>query len=55
VLSRSLQSETATKDILLEFAAAFSPRIEDRSEDTALLLGMTSSFRQGLDVSSEPA
>jgi protein ImuB len=40
VLSRSLQSEATTKDILLECAAAFSPRIEDRSEDAALLLGI---------------
>jgi len=40
VLSRSLQSEAATKDILLECTGAFSPRIEDRSEDTALLLGI---------------
>ena len=39
-LSRSLQSETATKDILLECAGGFSPRIQDRSEDTALLLGI---------------
>ena len=40
VLSRSLQSEAATKNILLECAAAFSPRVEDRSEDTALLFGI---------------
>ncbi len=40
VLSRSLQSEAATKDILLQCAGAFSPRIEDRSEDAALLLGI---------------
>jgi protein ImuB len=40
VLSRSLQSEAATRDILLECSGAFSPRIEDRSEDTALLLGI---------------
>jgi protein ImuB len=39
-LSRSLQSEAATRDILLECAGAFSPCIEDRSEDTALLLGI---------------
>jgi protein ImuB len=37
VLSRSLQAETATKGILLECGGAFSPRIEDRSEDTALV------------------
>jgi protein ImuB len=40
VLSRSLQLEAATSTILLECAGAFSPRIEDRSEDTALLLGI---------------
>ena len=46
VLSRSLQSEAATKDTLLECAAAFSPRIEDRSEDAALLFGIRSSSFQ---------
>src|SRR3981189_2138961 len=39
VLARSLQSETAARAILLECAGAFSPRIEDMSEDTALLCG----------------
>src|ERR1700679_4084380 len=34
VLSRSVQTETETKSILLECAGAFSPRIEDLSEDT---------------------
>jgi protein ImuB len=37
VLSRSVQTETETKGILLECAGAFSPRIEDLSEDTALI------------------
>jgi protein ImuB len=37
VLSRSLETEVATKAILLECAGAFSPRIEDLSEDTAFL------------------
>ena len=37
VLSRSLQSEVATKTILLECAGAFSPRIEDLSEEIAFL------------------
>jgi protein ImuB len=37
VLSRSAQTEAATKDILRECAGAFSPRIEDLSEDTALI------------------
>jgi protein ImuB len=40
VLSRSLQSEAAMKAILLECAGVFSPRIEDRSIDTALLFGI---------------
>lgn len=35
VLSRSVQTETETKGILLECAGAFSPRIEDLSEDTS--------------------
>ena len=48
VLSRSLQSEAATKDILLECAGAFSPRIEDRSEDTALLFGIDITGTQSL-------
>jgi protein ImuB len=37
VISRSPQEETATKEILLECAGAFSPRVEDRSEDGAFL------------------
>lgn len=37
VLSRSGQAETITRSILLECAGAFSPRIEDHREDTALL------------------
>jgi protein ImuB len=40
VLSRSFQEETATRSILLECAGAFSPRIEDHREDTALLCGI---------------
>jgi hypothetical protein len=48
VLSRSLQSEAAAKDILLECAGAFSPRIEDRSEDTALLFGVDLAGTQSL-------
>lgn len=39
-LSRSFQAETATRSILLECAGAFSPRIEDHREDTALLCGI---------------
>jgi protein ImuB len=37
VLSRSAQTESATKDILRECAGAFSPRIEDLSQDTAFI------------------
>jgi len=40
VLSRSVQAETATRSILLECAGAFSPRIEDHREDSALLCGI---------------
>jgi protein ImuB len=40
VLSRSIESETATKSILFECAGAFSPRIEDLSKNTALLCGI---------------
>jgi protein ImuB len=37
VLSRSVQTEAVTKDILLECAGAFSPRIEDLSADMAFI------------------
>lgn len=37
VLPRSHKEETATKTILLECAGAFSPRVENRSEDGAFL------------------
>jgi protein ImuB len=37
LLSRSHQEEMAVRAILLECAGAFSPRVEDRSEDTAFL------------------
>jgi protein ImuB len=37
LLSRSHKEELAVKAILLECAGAFSPRVEDRSEDTAFL------------------
>lgn len=40
VLSRSHKAEAATKAVLLECAGAFSPRIEERSEDTAFLCGI---------------
>lgn len=37
LLDRSHKDEMAVKAILLECAGAFSPRVEDRSEDTAFL------------------
>lgn len=37
VLSRSIQTEAATKAVLIDCAGAFSPRMEDRSEDTGFL------------------
>jgi protein ImuB len=37
VLSRSRKEETSAKAALLECAGAFSPRVEDRSEDRAFL------------------
>jgi protein ImuB len=40
VLARSLKEEAATRAILLECAGAFSPRVEERSEDTAFVCGI---------------
>ena len=40
VISRSRETEKATKAILLECAGAFSPRIEERSRDTAFVCGI---------------
>jgi protein ImuB len=40
VLSRSHKIEAAVRVILLECAAAFSPRVEERSEDAAFLCGI---------------
>lgn len=40
VLARSLQSEAETRAAVLECAAEFSPRIEDRSADAALIFGL---------------
>ena len=37
VLPRSQKEEAATRAILLESAGAFSPRVEERSEDTAFI------------------
>jgi protein ImuB len=40
LLARSLKEEAATRAILLECAGAFSPRVEERSEDTAFVCGI---------------
>jgi protein ImuB len=40
ILSRSRKMEMATRAILLECAGAFSPRVEERSQDTAFLCGI---------------
>lgn len=40
MLSRSHKAETAVRAILLECAGAFSPRVEERSEDSAFLCGI---------------
>jgi protein ImuB len=48
VLSRSRETEMATKAILLECAGAFSPRVEERSQDTAFLCGIDISGTQSL-------
>jgi len=40
VLTRSLKEEAATRAILLECAGAFSPRLEERSADTAFVCGI---------------
>jgi len=39
-LARSLKEEAATRAMLLECAGAFSPRVEERSEDTAFICGI---------------
>ena len=39
-LARSLKEEAATRAILLECAGAFSPRVEEQSEDTAFICGI---------------
>ncbi len=40
VLPRSQKEEAATRAILLECAGAFSPRVEERSRDTAFVCGI---------------
>jgi protein ImuB len=40
VLARSVKEEAATRAILLECAGAFSPRVEERSEDAAFVCGI---------------
>lgn len=48
VLRRSRNQEAATKEILLECAGGFSPRIEERSEDRAFFCVLDISGTQGL-------
>ena len=48
ILSRSGQVETNTRSILLECAGAFSPRIEDHRQDTALLCSIDISGTKSL-------
>ncbi len=40
ILSRSSKTEQTARAILLECAGAFSPRVEDRSEDTIFICGI---------------
>jgi len=53
VLSRSREVEMATKAILLECAGSFSPRVEERNEDTTFLCGIDISGTQSLFGTSE--
>jgi protein ImuB len=48
VLRRSRDEEAATKEILLECAGGFSPRIEERSEDGAFLCVLDIAGTQGI-------
>jgi len=47
-LARSLKEEAATRAILLECAGAFSPRVEEQSEDTAFVCGIDIAGTQSL-------
>lgn len=53
VLSRSPETEQTTRSILLECAGAFSPRVEERSEQTVFLCGIDISGTQNLFGSPE--
>jgi protein ImuB len=48
VLSRSRETEMVTRAILLECAGAFSPRVEERSQDTTFLCGIDIAGTQSL-------
>jgi protein ImuB len=48
VLPRSLSEEAAAKAVLLECAGGFSPRVEDRSEDSAFLCVIDIAGTKGL-------
>lgn len=53
VLARSLQTERATKAVLLECAGAFSPRIEELNESTSFLCVLDITGTQSLFGSPE--
>src|ERR1019366_8844268 len=53
VLSRSRETEKATKAILLECAGTFSPRVEELSQGTAFLCGIDITGTQSLFGSPE--
>jgi protein ImuB len=48
IMRRSVVTEGMTKAALLEVAGTFSPRVEDRSEDTAFLCGIDIAGTQSL-------
>jgi protein ImuB len=48
VLARSQKEEAVTRAILLECAGAFSPRVEERSEDAAFICGIDIAGTQSL-------
>lgn len=53
VLTRSRETESATKAALLECAGSFSPRVEDHCEDAAFLCGIDIAGTQSLFGSPE--
>ena len=53
ILRRSVPTERVTKAALLEVAGSFSPRVEDRSKDTAFVCGIDITGTQSLFGSPE--